>query len=111
METFNKWVKLGLKIPKRLGKNVKKTQGDFFDSHCKWSKNRYAILDISFSASSRLDSSMLASYGKIFFCGLDQLVISATIGLTLSYIWRFRHSDAIKAYDSSFRVRIRLFRE
>jgi len=27
-------VEFGLKIPSRLGKNVRKSQGGFFDSHC-----------------------------------------------------------------------------
>jgi len=31
---YNRHVKFGLKIPNRLGKNVRKFQGDFFDSHC-----------------------------------------------------------------------------
>jgi len=32
---YNRQVKFGLKIPNRLGKNVRKFhEGDFFDSHC-----------------------------------------------------------------------------
>jgi len=34
MGTFNRPVKFGLKIPNRLGNNVRKPQGKGFDSHC-----------------------------------------------------------------------------
>jgi len=47
MGTSKRHVKFGLKIPNRLGKNVGKSQGGFFDSHCSFGIFTRAMLCIA----------------------------------------------------------------
>ena len=46
MGTYNGHVKFGLKIPNRFGKNVRKIQGVFFDSHCRYVTSSIVLMCI-----------------------------------------------------------------
>jgi len=46
---YNRCVKINLKIPIRLGKNVRKPQGGgyFFDSHCRLDQTTYPLVHLN----------------------------------------------------------------